>query len=278
MSKKYYWLKLQEDFFDDDTISYIEEHENGIKYVNFYLKLCLKSLRNDGKLIRLVGETLIPYDFKALSKLTGTDIDTVNSAMMLFQNIGLVKILETGEIYMAQISEMVGCETDKAKMMRRLRANNNGNIVTAIEENCYTENRDKRIEIEKEIETLSKDNVCCISSEIQRVVDAWNTLSSFGINPIRGVKPNSTRDIQLRGRINAYSVDEILEAIEKIKESSFLCGDNKRNWVATFDWFIKPSNFAKVLEGNYKDKTADRDNTVNEKTTPKYTRDGYLLQ
>ena len=61
-SKKYYWLKLKSDFFDDDTIKFIEEQENGIKYSNFYLKLCLKSLKTDGKLIRLVGETLIPYD------------------------------------------------------------------------------------------------------------------------------------------------------------------------------------------------------------------------
>ena len=53
-NKRFYWLKLKEDFFDDETIRYIEEQENGIKYSNFYLKLCLKSLRTDGKLIRLV--------------------------------------------------------------------------------------------------------------------------------------------------------------------------------------------------------------------------------
>ena len=69
MSKKYYWLKLKNDFFDDDTIKFIEEQENGILYSNFYLKLCLKSLKNDGKLIRIVGNTLIPYDNKSLSKL-----------------------------------------------------------------------------------------------------------------------------------------------------------------------------------------------------------------
>ena len=41
MAKKYYWLKLKNDFFDDDTIQFIEEQENGVAYVNFYLKLCL---------------------------------------------------------------------------------------------------------------------------------------------------------------------------------------------------------------------------------------------
>ena len=97
-AKKYYWLKLKEDFFDDDTIQFIEEQENGILYSNFYLKLCLKSLKNDGKLIRLVGNTLIPYDAKSLSKLTRVDIDTVIVAMELFKRIGLIEVLETGEI------------------------------------------------------------------------------------------------------------------------------------------------------------------------------------
>lgn len=144
-SKKYYWLKLKSDFFDDDTIKFIEEQENGIKYSNFYLKLCLKSLKTDGKLIRLVGETLIPYDINSLSKLTGVEFDTVRSAMQLFESIGLIKVLESGEIYLSQIDELIGSETDKAQMMRRLRAErklDSNNVTPMLPE----------IEIDKEIE------------------------------------------------------------------------------------------------------------------------------
>lgn len=146
-SKKYYWLKLKSDFFDDDTIKFIEEQENGIKYSNFYLKLCLKSLKTDGKLIRLVGETLIPYDINSLSKLTGVDFDTVRSAMTLFERIGLIKVLESGEIYLSQIDELIGSETDKAQIMRRLRAErklNSNNVTQMLPE--------KEIEKEKEIQ------------------------------------------------------------------------------------------------------------------------------
>lgn len=146
-SKKYYWLKLKSDFFDDDTIKFIEEQENGIKYSNFYLKLCLKSLKTDGKLIRLVGETLIPYDINSLSKLTGVEFDTVRSAMQLFESIGLIKVLESGEIYLSQIDELIGSETDKAQMMRRLRAErklDSNNVTQMLPE--------KEIEIEKEID------------------------------------------------------------------------------------------------------------------------------
>lgn len=120
-NKRYYWLKLKDDFFEDDTVAWLEEQENGKDYIIFYLKLCLKSLQDDGKLIRYVGEKLIPYDVRALSKLTNTSADTVAVAMKTFIEIGLIERLESGEIYLTQINEMIGSETDSAKRMRKKR-------------------------------------------------------------------------------------------------------------------------------------------------------------
>lgn len=57
----------------------------------------------------------------------------------------------------------------------------------------------------------------------------------------------------LRKRIKDYGIDAVLEAVERIQKSSFLTGNNKNGWVITFDWFIKPNNFVKVLDGNYDD-------------------------
>ena len=159
-NKKYYWLKLKENFFDDDTMQFIEEQENGIFYSNFYMKLCLKSLKHDGKLIRLVGETLIPYDVKSLSKLTGVPSDTVAVAMQLFEKIGLIKVLDSGEIYLSQMGEMIGFESNKAESMRLLRAKKKleGNNVTNLLPKRYTEIEkeiEKEIEIEKEKQSIS---------------------------------------------------------------------------------------------------------------------------
>lgn len=173
-NKKYYWLKLKEDFFEEDTINWIEEQENGKDYCLFYLKLCLKSLKTNGTLIRNVGTMLVPYDAKQLGKITNTDIDTVRVAMELFKNIGLVEVLENGEIYLTQLENMVGSETSKAQLMRNKRAkdkdltnsNNSGNNVTKMlpnsyqgEENCYTEieteqekETEQEIDLEKELE------------------------------------------------------------------------------------------------------------------------------
>ncbi len=104
---KFFWLQLKEDFFDDDAIQWLEEQKpNGRDYAYFYLKLCLKSLRTNGILIRNVGEILIPYDNEKLAELTKIDFDTVTVAMELLKKIGLVKILENGEIYINQIEKL----------------------------------------------------------------------------------------------------------------------------------------------------------------------------
>lgn len=117
--KKYYWLKLKSDFFEDDTIQFIEEQPNGIAYSNFYLKLCLKSLKNDGKLVRNVGETLIPYDIKSLAKLTGVGFDIVRSAMELFLKLGIVQQLDSGELYISQLSLMIGSESANREAIKK---------------------------------------------------------------------------------------------------------------------------------------------------------------
>ena len=163
MEKRYYWLKLKEDFFEEDSISWIEEQENGKEYCLFYLKLCLKSLKTDGLLIRNVGSILVPYDAKSLAKLTNTDIDTVKVAMDMFTKIGLIQILENGEIFISQLQNMVGSETKWAqkKRLQRQSEDNVPKLSTKHEDNVLlmshkcpteTENREQRTETEIEIE------------------------------------------------------------------------------------------------------------------------------
>ena len=52
-------------------------------------------------------------------------------------------------------------------------------------------------------------------------------------------------------RLKTYSVDDFLVTFQKAEASDFLKGKNERNWSATFDWMIKDSNMAKILDGNY---------------------------
>ena len=52
-------------------------------------------------------------------------------------------------------------------------------------------------------------------------------------------------------------MESVLQAIDEISTSDFLKGQNNKGWTITFDWFIKPNNFIKVLEGNYKNSLKD---------------------
>ena len=154
-NKRYYWLKLNENFFEDDTITWIEEQENGKDYIIFYLKLCLRSLTDDGYLIRYVGEKLIPYDVRALSKLTNTDYDTVKVAMNLFLEVGIISQLDSGELYLNQINEMIGSETESAKRVRKHRLKqgtlqSNSDVILSNTEIEIEKELDKEIEIDKE--------------------------------------------------------------------------------------------------------------------------------
>lgn len=220
-AKRFYWLKLKEDFFDDDTIRYIEEQENGIKYSNFYLKLCLKSLRTDGRLIRLVGEILIPHDAKSLSALTNVDVDTVRCAMALFQEIGCVKMLESGEVFISQLSEMVGSETDKAKMMRanRAREKKEGNDVTKMLPDRYPEiEKEKDIELDKEGEREKPAPAGAESENRKKHGEyGWVLLT----------------DEEYDSLVSAHGRDEVHRAIQYIDESA-QSTKNKNGWS---DWF-----------------------------------------
>lgn len=182
MSKRYYWLKLKEDFFDEDTIEWLEEQENGLEYSHFYLKLCLKSLRTNGELIRCVGNVFIPYDAKKLSEMTRTDIDTVKVAMDLFKKIGLIDILDGGIIKLNQLSELVGSETDKAGMMRRKRtSDNNGNKIEHISNNVTGMLPHIELEIDTDIETEEEkekeNNRDIAETDDESVVDGFEVIS-----------------------------------------------------------------------------------------------------
>lgn len=120
-NKRYFWLKLKEDFFDQDAISWLEEQTNGKAYTLFYLKLCLKALKNNGVLVRRVGDMLIPYDAEKLGQMTNTDKDTVIVALQLLKKIKLVEIQDDGTLYLTQMEDMVGSETNAAARMRNKR-------------------------------------------------------------------------------------------------------------------------------------------------------------
>lgn len=140
-NKRYYWLKLKNDFFEGDEINWLEEQENGAVYILFYLKLCLRSLRSDGVLMRRVGKMEIPYDTKKLADITGTPLPAAETAMALLTSAGLVEVQENGALFMPQMEDMTGSETERAAIMRKYRT-------PKTEKENHSEDSDREIEVQ----------------------------------------------------------------------------------------------------------------------------------
>lgn len=101
--------------------------------------------------------------------------------------------------------------------------------------------------------TISEDIVCqteTVRLDVKSILGAWNSLSDYGIKPVSKINTSSKRYQSLCARIKEHGEESVLKAIENIKHSDFLQGKSK-DWIITFDWFVKPNNFPKVLEGNY---------------------------
>lgn len=85
-----------------------------------------------------------------------------------------------------------------------------------------------------------------------KVIEAWNSLDK-NIKEIKALNAGTDRYKLIQARVNQYGLNEVLKAIKSIDDSEFLKGYVK-DFVITFDWFVRPNNFIKVWEGNYIDK------------------------
>ena len=171
MPKRYYWLKISEHFFDDDNIKWLESQENGIEYVYFWIKLLLKCLKNkdSGEYGMLRFTERIPYDDNTLSKFTNTPIDTVRIAMKLFQELGMLEILENKTIYIEAVNKMIGKETDAADRMRKMRNKVENKLLRDDRNNVTPELRYKESDID-----IEKDNNPDITEE--SIVDGFEII------------------------------------------------------------------------------------------------------
>lgn len=254
-SKTFYWLKLKRDFFKRHDIQIIESMPNGKDYILFYLKLLCESVDHEGNL-RFSDQ--IPYNEQMLSTITNTNVDVVRSAIKIFSELGMMDIMDDGTYFMREVQKMIGTakQDEKTRESTRLRvqAYRERQKQGLLEKNRYS-NVTCNGEIEKEIDIeLEKEKDTEIEIEkrerinYQQIADMYNDICmSFP----RVTTLSDARKKSIRARLNTYTIDEFKTLFEKAEQSTFLKGGNNRNWTATFDWLIKDSNMAKVLDGNY---------------------------
>lgn len=149
-NRKYYYLKLKENYFDEDAIVLLESMQDGVLYSNILLKLYLKSLKNGGK---LQLDENIPYTAQMIATITRQQVGTVERALQIFMKLGLVEPLQNGALYMSNIELLIGQSSTEGERKRRARRalQEQAALPEAVADKCPPE-RELELEIEKEIE------------------------------------------------------------------------------------------------------------------------------
>lgn len=216
--KRYYWIKLKTDFFNQETIDFLLSQENGCQYIVLYQMLCLNTANNNGEMATKIGEMIVPYDINKIVRDTKYfTYDTVAVALELFKKLGLIYLDEGQFLKIANFSDMVGSESSSAKRVREHRERQkalqcNANVTQEYRDKSI-ENRDKSKEIDIEIEEEIEGDIIPAEAPLpyKEIVDYLNNLAGTNYRP----SSRKTKDL-IKARINeGYTLEDFRVVIEK---------------------------------------------------------------
>ena len=254
------WIKLATGLPDNRKIKQIRRLPDGDTIALMWIFLmCLAGETNDDGMVYFTPE--IPFTEEMLSDQFSIDLNTIRLGLTTFQRFGMIEVVDdiiclpSWEKWqsvdkLSEIREQTRKRVAKHREKQKLSAGNVTCNVTVTECNAT----DKDIEEDKEED--KKEN----RIDYQRIADMYNTICK-SFPSIRSL--SDARKKAIAARLKTYSVDDFRTVFENAEASSFLKGGNNRNWTATFDWLLKDTNMAKVLDGNYCDKSKPTANKIN---------------
>lgn len=256
------WIKIETEMFNNSKIGHIRNLPEGNNIVLIWVMLLTMAGRCNANGLIFLTEN-IPYNEKMLADELRFDESVVRLALSVLEKFGM--ITRDGNLLtipgweehqniegMDKIREQNRIRKQKQRERQRNMIEQDMSRDASRDVTQQNKIKNKKEDIDKDIDNkliVSKDTIC--QTDVRRVIEEWNKLQEVGINPIRDIKPSSKRYQLLKGRIREYGIDEVLNAINNVRNSDFLRGENNRGWMITFDWFVKPNNFLKTLEGNY---------------------------
>lgn len=249
------WIKITTDIFNDEKMLLIESLPEADSMIVIWFKLlCLAGKENNSGVFLMNDK--IAYTDKMLATIFRRKESTIQLALKTFEQFGMIEIinevitipnwgkyqkldqLENKKEYMREYMR------EYREKQRVLTCKTNGKTNSKTNVNSLEGEGDK--EGDKEGEREKKERI-----NYQQIVNLYNeTCVSFP----RCVSLSETRKKAINARLKKYSIDDFKTIFRKAEASSFMKGANNRNWIASFDWMIKDSNFAKILEGNYDDR------------------------
>jgi predicted phage replisome organizer len=151
-SKKYFWLKLKDDFFTTREVKKLRKIAGGDTYTVIYLKLQLLSIKREGLLVYEGTENNL---VEQLALELDEDEDNVRVTLSFLEQNKLIEQLSQDEYLLSKVPESIGSETGAAERMRKMRENRN-NVTPQLQgvTESYTE-IEKEIEKDKRIERKS---------------------------------------------------------------------------------------------------------------------------
>lgn len=215
-NKKYYYIKLKDNYFEQDNIKVLESMENGYIYSLIIIKLYLKSAKNDGKLMMTPTIPYNPQRVDILAKVIGHDVAHVKEAIKLGCELDLITIVDSGEIWLTDIQNFIGKSTTEADRIRSYRK--------ALETPVQMYNKstpELEIELKKEIEKEIKKD----SKELAQAKELASFLFSkcreldtkFRIGKDKETISSWAIDIEKLIRIDKRDFQEIHDVIEWCK-------------------------------------------------------------
>lgn len=150
MAKRYYWLKLPDDFFRQKPIKKLRKIAGGDTYTVIYLKMLLISLKNDGK---LYFDGVEDNFCEELALELDEEKENVKVTVQFLMAQDLLKLIDESEYELTECSRMVGSESASAERMRRLRDKKTSQCDIGVTQPLHLGDVEKEIEIDKE-----KDN------------------------------------------------------------------------------------------------------------------------
>ena len=254
------WIKITTNMFEDEKIDFIESMpESDAILVRWVKLLTLAGKINDQGKIYLTEE--IPYSDDMLAHKFRRSLSVVKMALQTLEKLKMITIQDDGYLNITNWSKHQNIEgMEKIREQNRLRKQRQREREKNALEDSHAMSRDSHaidIDIEGEEERdiegeeeIEEEVVTHVTSFLP-IIDTWNKLDA-NIPKVQAINEGTKRHTLTKARANQYSEDTILKAINNIDKSNFLKG-YVTDFVITYDWFIKPNNFIKVLENNYQD-------------------------
>ncbi|EFF25857.1 phage replisome organizer N-terminal domain-containing protein [Enterococcus faecium] len=239
-NKRYYYLKLKENFFDSDEMVLLESMPDGYIYSNILLKLYLRSLKHEGK---LMFNDRIPFNSTMLATITRHSVGVVEKAVQIFRDLQLIDVLDNGAIYMSDIQSFIGkssTEADRKREYRKKIEEAKRNLITGgqVSDKCPDKTTPElEIELEKDIENVTPSKKSKAKPVRHKYGEYKNVLLSG--EQMEKLKTEFPNDYQ--------------ERIERLSEYCESSGKTYKNYLATIrSWARKEKSEPKNASSGYK--------------------------